>query len=115
MIRRGSETKELNATMFGGPGELHAHVLLNSDEFCGKGRLYNACVLHPGEAIGMHEHNKEFEVYYIISGTGTYNDNGTETSVSAGDVTVCNSGEKHGIFNTSNEDLVFMALILFSE
>ena len=115
MIKRASELKNVNATMFGGPGEMHATLVLNPDEFAGKGRLFNKCVLHPGEAIGVHEHKKEFEVYFILEGTGTYNDNGTECSVGKGDCTICYSSEKHGILNSSNEDLVFMALILFSE
>lgn len=114
MIRRSDELKKVDATMFGGPGELHAKVLLAANEFCDKGRLFNFCTLHPGEAIGTHPHNNEFEVYYILSGEGTYNDNGTEQKVSAGDVTICYSGEKHGMKNSCDTDLTFMALILFS-
>ena len=114
MIRRSNDIKKINNTMFGGPGELHANVLLDPSEFSGKGRLFNCCTLHPGEAIGIHPHNNEFEVYYILSGEGLYNDNGAEQKVSAGDLTICYSGEKHGIKNSGNVDLTFMALILFS-
>ncbi|MBQ7457122.1 MAG: cupin domain-containing protein [Desulfovibrio sp.] len=115
MIRRSSDTPKVEACMFGGPGLLHATQILTKDEFAGKGRLCNFCVLHPGEAIGVHGHTKEFEVYYILSGTGTYIDNGHEETVSAGDVTICYSGESHGMINASTEDLTFFALILFSD
>ncbi|MBQ7606502.1 MAG: cupin domain-containing protein [Desulfovibrionaceae bacterium] len=114
MIRRNKDVATTEACMFGGPGLLHAHKILEPDAFAGKGRLFNHCVLHPGEGIGEHPHNNEFEVYYILKGTGLYSDNGTETTVEAGDVTVCSSGEKHGLKNTGSEDLVFIALILFS-
>ncbi|MBQ9537376.1 MAG: cupin domain-containing protein [Desulfovibrionaceae bacterium] len=114
MIRKADQINKMDKTMFGGPGQLHANVLLQASEFADKGRLFNHCVLHTGEAIGEHQHTNEFEVYYILSGTGLYNDNGTETNIQAGDLTICYSGEKHGLKNTGSEDLVFIALILFS-
>ena len=114
MIRRKNELQKVDAQLFGGPGELHSTIILKKEEFCEKGRLFNHCVLHPGEAVGTHPHNNEFEVYYILSGTGEYNDNGQKSTVEKGDMTVCSSGESHGLINTGKEDLVFMALILFS-
>ncbi len=114
MIRHKKDVQTIEACMFGGPGLLHASKILEGDEFAGKGRLFNHCVLHPGEGIGEHPHKNEFEVYYILQGSGLYNDNGTETEVRAGDVTICKSGESHALKNTGNEDLVFIALILFS-
>lgn len=114
MIRRSKDVSAIEACMFGGPGLLHARKIIEGDDFAGKGRLFNHCVLHPGEAIGVHPHKNEFEVYYILQGTGLYNDNGTETEVGVGDVTVCPSGESHGLKNSGTEDLVFIALILFS-
>lgn len=114
MIRRSKDVTSIEACMFGGPGLLHARKILEANEFAEKGRLFNHCVLHPGEGIGSHQHKNEFEVYYILQGTGIYNDNGTETDVAAGDVTVCQSGESHALKNTGTEDLVFIALILFS-
>jgi len=114
MIRAKADVPHIDATMFGGPGELHADQILTKDEFAGKGRLFNHCVLHPGETIGVHPHKNEFEVYYILSGEGLYTDNGVQSQVKAGDVTVCYSGESHGLSNNGSEDLVFIALILFS-
>lgn len=114
MIRKANEIEHKDATLFGGPGELHSNILLKADEFFNKGRLFNHCTLHPGEAIGVHPHNNEFEVYYILSGKGLYNDNGTEKVITTGDLTICYSGEKHGLKNDSDEDLTFIALIIFS-
>ncbi len=114
MIRRNADLPRVEACMFGGPGLLHAQQILQKGEFAEKGRLFNHCVLHPGEGIGVHPHTKEFEVYYILSGTGLYTDNGTEVTVGPGDVTICPSGESHGMVNNGTEDLAFIALILFS-
>ena len=42
-------------------------------------------------------------------------DNGVEAPVMAGDVTVCNDGESHGLLNTGSTDLKMVALILFTK
>ena len=45
--------------------------------------------LEPGCSIGEHVHEKEEEVFYIIQGTATYDDNGTETVLHPGDACIC--------------------------
>ncbi len=99
----------------GGEGITEAHCLLKEDEFYGKGRMFNRVVLVPGASVGYHKHEGDFEAYYILSGTGTYNDNGTESIVNAGDVTICNEGESHSLKNTGTENLEFIALILYTK
>ena len=113
MIRRSSECTTIVKQMFGGPGEMEARQILNEGEFADKGRLFNHVTLKPGAAIGKHRHNNEFEVYYILSGHGTYDDNGTPVEVGPGDVTCCPRGEQHAILNTGSENLELIALILF--
>ena len=98
----------------GGTGITEAHILLNLDEFDNKGRMFNHVVLTPGSAVGYHTHQNECETYYFLKGQGTYDDNGTSVPIYAGDVTICKSGEGHAIYNTSNENLEFIALILFT-
>lgn len=99
--------------MKGGQGLLHVTNIIKEGDFHGKGRLFSHTLLKPGVSIGNHPHEGEFEVYYILSGEGTYNDNGVSKIVRTGDVTVCPSGEVHGLENTSSEDLHIIALILF--
>ncbi len=115
MIRKAQDRVHFTKEMFGGPGSIDARQILNAGEFYETGRLFNQIVLKPGVGIGTHRHNKECEVYCILSGTATYNDNGTEVQVSAGDVTICWSGEQHGILNTGSEDLEMIALIFFDK
>ncbi|MBP8900459.1 MAG: cupin domain-containing protein, partial [Blautia sp.] len=51
--------------------------------------------------------------YYILSGEGEYDDNGVKRPVKAGDITITPDGKGHGLANTGETDLVFMALIIF--
>ena len=95
----------------GGNGYILTESIINDDErgpFC---RMYSQVTLKPECEIGIHEHKDESETYYILKGQGIYTDNDTEYSVEAGDALYCRNGT-HGIRNTGNEDLVFMALIL---
>ena len=113
-IRRSNEVPVNRKQMFGGTGEVEMHQLLRgADEMYGKGRLFNHVVLAPGTELGWHVHDGDGEIYFIIRGTGEYNDNGTITTVSAGDVSFVGSGEGHSIKNTGTEPLEFVALILY--
>lgn len=77
-----------------------------------KVRLFSIIQVRPGEEVDFHKHIGENETYFILSGQGVYNDNGTKVDVVPGMVTFTPSGESHGIKNTGNEDLVFIALIV---
>ncbi len=115
MIYRADALDGFEKEMFGGPGTTKFTKIVNEDGLAGKGRLFNLVNLKPGCAIGSHKHNGELEIYHVLKGQGTYNDNGTEVLVKAGDVTVCNDGEVHGILNTGTEDLDMVALILYTK
>ena len=77
-----------------------------------KVRMFSTVELDPGSSVDYHVHTGEFESYFILTGNGIYNDNGTEVPVSAGTVTFTPSGEGHGLKNTGNEKLTFIALIV---
>lgn len=69
-------------------------------------------VLPPGASVGVHEHQGDEDAYLICSGNGIYIENdGSEHAVSAGDMTICRSGESHGIKNTSGSPLTLFCVI----
>ncbi|MCR5844499.1 MAG: cupin domain-containing protein [Oscillospiraceae bacterium] len=114
MIRRSEEKITEVKKVFNGAGEAVMRKILNgADEMYGKGRVFNHALLHPGCEIGWHVHQGDGETYYILRGHGIFNDNGTTVEVGPGDVTFTNSGEGHALLNDGEEDLEFIALILF--
>ena len=115
MINRANDLECFEKELFGGPGAIHFTKIVNEHGLADKGRLFNIGTLKPGCAVGNHKHNGEMEIYYILEGEGMYNDNGVEAPVKAGDVTVCNDGESHGLLNTGKTDLKMVALILFTK
>ncbi len=74
--------------------------------------LFAQVTIEPGNSVGFHEHHGETETYYILSGQGEYDDNGTKLPVQKGDVTFTANGCGHALANTGSEPLVFMAMIV---
>ena len=65
-----------------------------------------------GAEIGYHEHHNEDEVYYILEGTGIANDNGAKIEISTGSVLYTKMGSGHGLKNTGNIPLKFLAFMV---
>ena len=106
-------TIERVENMAGGKGHVIIKRLLDEKQLNGKCGLYAEVVIEPGCSLGYHTHQNESETYYILSGHGDYNDNGTVRPVKPGDVTFTPNGCGHGLVNTGDEDVRFMALIIF--
>ncbi|MFA9422219.1 MAG: cupin domain-containing protein [Sedimentibacter sp.] len=115
MIRRKEDLVTVSKNIQGGNGEVQVTELLEREEFCGKGRLFSKMVLKPGNSVGNHVHAGDFEAFYIIKGEGKLIDNGEETRLYPGDVALTNDGEGHEFINDTDEDLEFIALILYSK
>ena len=75
-------------------------------------RLFAEITLNPGCSIGYHRHDSETEYYFILSGTGTVNDDGKEVQVKQGDSVITGNGASHSIKNTGSVPLVFHAIIV---
>ncbi len=116
MVRKKEERLyEVRPHLYDGEGEVEiTHILNTPEEMNGKGRMFATVKLAPGASLGYHVHEKDSETYYIISGTGEYNDNNEKTViVGPGDVTCTLVGGGHSFKNTGDEPLEFVAVILY--
>lgn len=64
--------------------------------------------------FSQHFYSGDTEIYYVISGSVEYNDNGTIITIEALDVTFTPSGSGHSINNKGSEPLEIIALIIYS-
>lgn len=103
------------AALFGGTGVLKNSHFLRKEDCCDSGRLFARSTLAKGHSIGQHTHKGEFEVYYILSGTAKVCDNGEFHELGAGDALLTKNGEYHSIENVGEDDLQYVALILFDK
>ncbi len=78
--------------------------------FDGSVRILRASLI-PGASIGLHKHETNSEVIYIISGQGSVIMDGERSTITANSSTYCPKGHEHTLINDSNEDLHFIAVI----
>lgn len=114
MIRKKSELQvEVKENLTGGVGKVKLESILKVEELKGKGRLFKRVTLPVGSSIGVHDHTTDFEVYYILRGKGKVFDNGKFVEVNEGDVIYTADGEEHSIENIGEEELEFVAVVLY--
>lgn len=115
MIKKIQDFKtELRENMRGGDGTVVVSSFVTAEELNNKGRLFGKITLKPGCGIGFHVHESDSELFYIIKGTATYDDNGKKVTVSAGDATLTPAGTGHAIKNEGTEDVELIALIVYA-
>lgn len=68
--------------------------------------------LDPGSIVGEHVHPGNEEIYWILSGSGVFRDDGIETPANPGDMLLTLKGHRHGLRNTGSERLVFLAVVV---
>lgn len=80
MIKRNADMqKEVREKMREGTGTVEILHVFRKEELRGKTRLFARLRIPAGSSIGYHEHHEEEEVFFIIAGRGTVNDNGVKT------------------------------------
>jgi len=111
VINRNEMKVEDKECMRNGEGNTHFTYLLDGSTQK-NARLFAEITLKPGCSIGYHRHDSETEYYFILSGTGTVNDDGKEVQVKQGDSVITGNGASHSIKNTGSVPLVFHAIIV---
>lgn len=67
--------------------------------------------LEPGCSIGLHQHELNCEIMYILSGQATYVYEGQEEIVNPGEVHYNPMDKEHTLLNKGKEDLTFFAVV----
>ena len=85
-------------------------------EFCLHAFDHPACrimkgSLEPGASIGMHTHETNSEVIYILSGSGKVLYDDGQEMLSAGSCHYCPMGHAHSLMNTGSEKMTFFAVV----
>lgn len=70
-----------------------------------KGRLI------PGANIGLHTHDTDCEIVFILEGSGKVLYDGEYIPLKAGDCHYCPKGRSHSLINDSHSDLIFYAVV----
>ena len=69
--------------------------------------VFRKRALKPGSGIGLHE-QREDEIYYVLSGTGTMTLDGTSVDITPGTAVLTRTGSSHSLKQTGRDDLVIL-------
>jgi quercetin dioxygenase-like cupin family protein len=72
-----------------------------------------AWYVRPHQEIPAHQHPHGQDTWTILSGQGEYylDRSGTTKSIVMGDIVVAPAGAVHGVFNDTNEPLIFISIV----
>ena len=68
-------------------------------------------ILQPGSSIGLHTHEGNCEVMFVLKGEITFTCDGQKETAKAGEVHYCPEGHNHCAENLTNEDAEFFAVV----
>jgi mannose-6-phosphate isomerase-like protein (cupin superfamily) len=117
MIKREQDmVTEIRERMRGGEGQVTIKHIFKPGEFAGSARLCAHLTLGPGCSIGLHDHQHEEEIFYIITGEGLLLETpeGPEKVLRSGDAAINQPGASHSIRNGGDIPLELLALILLT-
>ena len=72
---------------------------------------YNIITIPKSCSIGVHTHEEDEEIIYVLKGSGTLVIDGINYPFNEGMVSICKHGRNHSVLNSSEEDLVVLAVI----
>ena len=88
--------------LHGGEGDVVAKIYA-----CDKGKVI-PCRIQPGASIGLHRHESETELCYVLYGTGVACCDGAEEALATDICHICPAGSEHTITNTGSVELVML-------
>jgi len=113
MIKKNKQMRtESREKMRSGNGCVSIMHYFNKEEFKVPVRLCAKLTLMPGTSIGNHTHEKEAEIFIVLSGTAEVTDGDVTQIISAGDATLTNPGESHSVRAIGDAPVEIVAVII---
>ncbi len=72
--------------------------------------IVSKTILHPGKKTGGHNHSGQEEVYIFMNGRGSMIVGSNTYIVKASDTILIPDGDFHQVWNTGEEDLIFICV-----
>ena len=113
MIVKSGQFREEKRVIAEGKGEIILRHKFEREQLFGKSRLIAEIVIRPGYSIGMHPHDPDAEIYYMLSGElVSVSADGTEEPFLPGDTMLTGGGDKHSVRNDTDKDATMLAIVM---
>ena len=94
----------------GGTGPIEFRRLLTRSDFETPIDFVDYTIIPPGSSIGVHEHEGNDEIYFIVSGKPRIDVDGCERRIEGGGIAVVRSGQKHSLVNDTDENVAIFVI-----
>ena len=112
MIKKKEDLRNSSVTgLRGGVGELFQHHILEQKDTAGRTDMFCEFTINPGCTIGLHTHDTNAEVYYVLEGEMVVVQDGEPHTVKAGDVVFTADGHSHSVENRTDKPVKMLAII----
>ena len=78
-------------------------IIFSPDDFEDAGHLLQVVTVPPRTKQRLHFHREQTEVFYVLEGQAVIELAGDELSARPGDAFVCSPGDRHSLWNQSDE------------
>lgn len=113
MIKKSNEMKLVERpNIRNGNGVIRCQNLLEKEEMYGGFKYVSIMKFAPGDSIGDHQHLDDVEIYYVLEGRFSADDNGTPVVLEKGDVMITGNGESHSIKNIYDGESALSVVII---
>ena len=113
MIVKSGEYREERRVIADGVGEIILLHKFEREQMFGKSRLFAEIIIKPGHSIGMHPHDPDAEIYYMLSGAlVSISADGSEEPFLPGDSMLTGGGDKHSVRNDTDKDAKMLAIVM---
>ena len=102
---------EIKHNIWGGNGSPDLRKVFTPDELGGRAKAFNVITLQPGDSIGLHSHDSDSEIYFVLTSELTVTDNGTEEVLHPGDAIFTADGGTHSAENRTDGEVKMLAVI----
>jgi quercetin dioxygenase-like cupin family protein len=112
IVKAGSHREELRV-IADGKGEIILHHKFEREQLFDKSRLVAEIIIRPGDSIGMHKHDPDAEIYYMLSGElVSISSDGAEEPFLPGDAMLTGGGDSHSVRNDTDKDAKMLAIVM---
>ncbi|MFI3313484.1 MAG: cupin domain-containing protein [Eubacteriales bacterium] len=94
-----------------GEGSVKMSNIFSQEELA-KTRICSVLTLEPGCSVGVHPHVGEGEIYLILEGSATVQEDGVDYILNEGDAEYCTDGHTHAIVNHTDKPMKFLAIVI---
>ena len=113
MINKSGQHREELRVIAGGEGEIILHHKFEREQMFGKSRLAAEIIIRPGHSVGMHPHDPDAEIYYMLEGElVSVAADGSEEPFLPGDAMLTGGGDSHSVRNDSDKDAKMFAIVM---